>query len=424
MAFLANQIRTYFGDGSEFGVRMVYATEDSRSARPARSRNAMDELDERFLVISGDVLTDIDLGADRRTSTRSTRRWPRSASSRSRTRSSSASSSPTRTAAIERFLEKPTWGQVFSDTINTGIFVLEPEIFDYIAADRPGRLLERGLPRAAGGRAAAVRRRGRGLLGGRRHPRGLRAAPTRTCSTARWQVDIPGFELSHGVWLGEGAEVHPEAEIEGSAVIGDYCRVDAGARIGDYTVLGSNVRVRGDADLERAVVHDNAYLGEARPAAGHGGRPGQRPAPRRPLRGRRRCSATSASSARTPSSAPGVKVYPFKTVETGRDRQLLDRLGVHGAPAACSGATASPGWPTSTSRPSWPPGWPWPTPRTLKKDATVIMSRDSSRAARMLKRAMMAGLNAGGRRTCSTSRSPRCPVTRFLVRQPRGARRA
>ena len=39
--------------------------------------------------------------------------------------------------SIERFLEKPGWGQVFSDTINTGIFVLEPEIFDYIEPDRP-----------------------------------------------------------------------------------------------------------------------------------------------------------------------------------------------------------------------------------------------------------------------------------------------
>ena len=56
--------------------------------------------------------------------------------------------------SIERFLEKPTWGQVFSDTINTGIFVLEPEIFDYIAPDRPvdfsgevfPALLEQGLP--------------------------------------------------------------------------------------------------------------------------------------------------------------------------------------------------------------------------------------------------------------------------------------
>ena len=63
VAFLANHIRNYFGDGSEFGVRMRYATEDSPLGTAGSVRNAMDELDETFLVISGDVLTDIDLGA-------------------------------------------------------------------------------------------------------------------------------------------------------------------------------------------------------------------------------------------------------------------------------------------------------------------------------------------------------------------------
>ncbi|MDP8936657.1 MAG: nucleotidyltransferase family protein, partial [Actinomycetota bacterium] len=58
VAFLANHIRTYFGDGSEFGVRMVYATEETPLGTAGSVRNAMDELDERFLVISGDVLTD------------------------------------------------------------------------------------------------------------------------------------------------------------------------------------------------------------------------------------------------------------------------------------------------------------------------------------------------------------------------------
>ncbi|HRW53638.1 MAG TPA: nucleotidyltransferase family protein, partial [Phycisphaerae bacterium] len=61
VAFMANAIRTYFGDGSEFGVRMVYATEETPLGTAGSVRNAMDELDERFLVISGDVLTDIDL---------------------------------------------------------------------------------------------------------------------------------------------------------------------------------------------------------------------------------------------------------------------------------------------------------------------------------------------------------------------------
>ena len=61
VAFLANHIRAYFGDGSDHGVRMVYATEETPLGTAGSVRNAMDELDERFLVISGDVLTDIDL---------------------------------------------------------------------------------------------------------------------------------------------------------------------------------------------------------------------------------------------------------------------------------------------------------------------------------------------------------------------------
>ena len=62
IAFMGNAIRNYFGDGSEFGVRMSYAVEDTPLGTAGSVRNAMDKLDERFLVISGDVLSDLDLG--------------------------------------------------------------------------------------------------------------------------------------------------------------------------------------------------------------------------------------------------------------------------------------------------------------------------------------------------------------------------
>ncbi len=63
VAFMANNIRNYFGDGSEFGVSMSYAAEETPLGTAGSVRNAMDELDDTFLVISGDVLTDVDLGA-------------------------------------------------------------------------------------------------------------------------------------------------------------------------------------------------------------------------------------------------------------------------------------------------------------------------------------------------------------------------
>jgi len=162
--------------------------------------------------------------------------------------------------SIDRFLEKPTWGQVFSDTINTGVYVLEPEIFDYIpggqqvdfSADVFPALLEAGKPLfgyvAEGywedvGTLEAYVKAHQDVLDG------------------KVEVDVAGFRLEDGVWLGEGAEVHPNAKIEGPCLIGDYARVEAGAELREYTVLGSNVRVGADAFLHRSVVHDNVYLG-------------------------------------------------------------------------------------------------------------------------------------------------------------------
>src|SRR5437588_6157082 len=260
LAFLPQAIRTYFGDGSEFGVRMVYATEETPLGTAGSVLNARQELTERFLVISGDVLTDIDLAKivafhEEREALA--------------TVGLVAVENPlefgiviTRDdGSIERFLEKPTWGQVFSDTINAGIFVLEPEIFDYIPAGEAVDFSNEVFPKLL----ANSRPMYGAVAEGYWEDVGTLDAYVRAhkdALDARVALDIPGFRLEHGVWLGEGAEIHPDAKVEGPAVIGENCRVESGARLGQYTVLGGNVRVREGADLERVVVHDNAYLGQ------------------------------------------------------------------------------------------------------------------------------------------------------------------
>ncbi len=413
VAFLANQIRTYFGDGSEFGVRMVYATEDQPLGTAGSVRNAMDELDERFLVISGDVLTDIDLGKimafheDHKAMA---------------TIGLVAVENPlefgiviTRDdGTIDRFLEKPTWGEVFSDTINTGIFVLEPEIFDYIAPDRAvdfsgevfPQLLEDGQPLF--GAVATGYWEDVGTLE-------AYLSAHKDMLDGKVEVNLAGFELNPGVWLGEGAEIHPEAKIEGFAVIGDYCRVDAGTRIGDYTVLGGNVRVRSDVDLERAVIHDNAYIGES--VRLRGAVIGRASDLRRGARGDEGVVVgDECFIGENAHVGAGVKIYPFKTVEAGAvinssivweskgSRSLFGRVGV-------AGLANVDMTPELTARVAMAYA------TTLKKNATVVTSRDSSRASRMLKRAMMSGLNASGMNVLDLEVAS-VPVTRFLTRQP------
>jgi mannose-1-phosphate guanylyltransferase / phosphomannomutase len=413
VAFMANHIRTYFGDGSEFGVRMVYATEEQPLGTAGSVRNAMEELDDRFLVISGDVLTDIDL--EKIVSSHEEK-------GALATIGLVAVENPlefgiviTRDdGSIERFLEKPSWGQVFSDTINTGIFVLEPEIFDYIAPDRPvdfssevfPALLDDGKPIygavAEGywedvGTLEAYLRAHKDILDG------------------RVQVDMPGFELADGVFLGEGAEVHPDAVLNGPAIIGDYCRIEADAHIGEYAVLGTNVRVRSGADLQRSVVHDNSYLGEGvRLRGATVGRACD-------LRTGVRCEegvvlGDECFIGEQAMIGTGVKVFPFKTVEAGAvvnssivwesrgARSLFGRVGV----AGLANVDITPELATRVAM---------AYATSLKKDAAVVTSRDSSRSARMLKRAMMSGLNAAGVNVRDLEVAS-VPVTRFEVGRP------
>ena len=121
VAFMANHIRTYFGDGSELGVRMRYATEEAPLGTAGSVRNAMAELDETFLVISGDVLTDVDLGAivEQHNARKA---FATIALKRVENPVDFGIVITRPDGQIERFLEKPTWGEVFSDTINTGIY--------------------------------------------------------------------------------------------------------------------------------------------------------------------------------------------------------------------------------------------------------------------------------------------------------------
>ncbi|HEX5365544.1 MAG TPA: mannose-1-phosphate guanyltransferase [Acidimicrobiales bacterium] len=413
VAFMANHIRNYFGDGSELGVRMVYATEETPLGTAGSVLNAREQLDERFLVISGDVLTDIDLGAIARF---------HEEHGALATIGLTPVENPlefgiviTREdGSIERFLEKPSWGQVFSDTINTGIFVLEPEIFDHIEPGRPvdfssdvfPRLLEEGRPLYGAvvegywedvGTLEAYVRAHKDVLDG------------------RVDLEIPGFEISDGVYLGEGAEIHPEARIEGPVIIGDYCRVESGARLGEYTVLGTNVRVRAGADLQRAVVHDNTYIGEL--VRLRGTTVGRSCDLRNGVRAEEgvvlgdECFVGEQAVL-----SAGVKVYPFKTVEGGAvinssivwesrgSRSLFGALGV----AGLANVDVTPELATRVAMAFG---------TTLKKDATVVTSRDSSRSARMLKRSVMAGLNAAGVNVRDLEVAS-LPVTRFAVARP------
>lgn len=411
VAFMPNAIRNHFGDGSEFGVRIVYAAEETPLGTAGSVRNAREHLDDTFLVISGDVLTDIDLGA---------------LIEEHRAKEALATIGLVRVenpleygivianedGSIERFLEKPTWGQVFSDTINSGIYVLEPSIFDWIAPDEPVDFSGDVFP--------VLLEAGERIVGsvaeGYWEDVGTLDAYVRAHKDIldhRVQVSIPGFELSPGIYVGEGTEISPDAVLNGPAVIGDNCYVDAGVCLGEYVVVGTGVRMRRDCELERTVVHDNAYLGEGSRLRGTVvGRASD-------LRRNVRCEegvvlGDEVFVGENAVLSSDVKVYPFKTIEAGAvvnssliwesrgARSLFGRGGVSGL----ANVDATPEFAAKVAL---------AFATSLKKGATVVVSRDSSRAARMLKRAMMSGLNAGGINVMDLEVAS-VPLTRFHCR--------
>jgi mannose-1-phosphate guanylyltransferase/phosphomannomutase len=407
--FLAALVRNYFGDGEEIGMALSYATEEMPLGTAGSVKNAQDALrDERFLVISGDALTDIDLtdlvrfhkenGA---LVTIGLKRVP----------------NPLEFGIIiidddgrvQRFLEKPTWGQVFSDTANTGIYVMEPEVLDHVAAgesvDWSGdvfpKLLAEGAPLygyVADGYWEDVGT----------HESYLKAQADML--SGKVDIEPDGFEVSPGVWVAEGAEVDSEAVLKGPLYIGDYAKVEAGAELREYTVLGSNVVVKEGAFLHRAVVHDNVFIGPSTNLRGCVvGKNTDVMAGARIEEGAVIGDECVIESEAYVSS--DVKVYPFKTIEAGAvvntsviwesrgQRTLFGPRGVSGLinveitpelAVRLASAYAT----------------------TLKKGASVTASRDASRAARTLNRAVQSALTASAINVQDLEACP-IPVARY-----------
>ena len=126
VAFLPQAIGSYFVDGESLGVNIEYSVEESPAGTAGSVRLADDKLDETFLVISGDALCDFDL--TRLVEFHKERGAAVTIGLKSVENPLEFGIVVTDDdGRIERFLEKPSWGQVFSDTINTGVYVLEPE---------------------------------------------------------------------------------------------------------------------------------------------------------------------------------------------------------------------------------------------------------------------------------------------------------
>ena len=407
--FLANLVRTYFGDGEELGMHLRYATEQVPLGTAGSVANAEDALrDEAFLVISGDALTDIDLTALVRAH-RSTGALVTVCLSRVADPVDFGIVVQDGDGQIQRFLEKPTWGQVFSDTVNTGIYVMEPEVFRYVERGRPVDWSADVFPALLAAGAPLYGHVAEGYWEDVGSLESYRRANVDVL-LRRVDAEIDGFEVAPGVWLGEGAEIDPDAVLEGPLAIGAYAKVEAGACVKALSVLGDNVVVMGGAVVERSVVHDNVLIG-----------------PQVSLRGcviGKNTDLMRASRVEEGAVvgdeclveeeaylADGVKVYPHKTIEAGavvHTSVIWESRGTSSlfGPRGVSGLVNVEMTPEHVVRLASAYA------TTLRKGSAVVTARDSSRAARALKRAVIAALTASAIDVRDLEVAP-LPIARF-----------
>jgi NDP-sugar pyrophosphorylase family protein len=251
VAYRPERIEAVFGDGSALGLRIRYAVEDTPLGTGGAVRNAWPLLDERTIVLNGDVLTDVDLGdvvarhdAEGASATILLTPVPNPAAY-GLVETDSA-------GRVLRFLEKPRPDQITTDTINAGIYVLETRILDLMPAG-VNHSIERGF-------FPALLARGDRVLGPVHRGYWIDIGTPekylqvhRDILRRRFPVPLDGEPLAGG-FVHADAHVSPEALLEAPFYVGPRCEVEAGARLGPDAVLVADVRARTGASLSDSVV--------------------------------------------------------------------------------------------------------------------------------------------------------------------------
>jgi len=256
--FYPEVISNYFDDGSKWDVNMNYVIAQADYGTAGAVKNAYKYLDDRFIIISGDVLTDFDLTA---------------ALNFHVEKKSMATLLLTRVAQplqygivmtdkdgrITRFLEKPSWGQVFSDTINTGIYILEPEVLDLIpyqqefdfSKDLFPLMLHKGMP----------------LYGYIAEGYWKDVGNLEEYQLAQFDSLYGKVKLANNDFkdknnkIGDNTIIPESTILKGRNVIGDNVKIGENCEIKDC-VIGNNVVIGNGSKIQGCMIWNNVKIGE------------------------------------------------------------------------------------------------------------------------------------------------------------------
>ncbi len=250
VCYMPDSIRTYFGDGTQFGVSLTYVMENSPLGTAGAIKNVERYLSETFLVFNGDIFTDLDLSAMIALHREKVAKV---------TIALTGVDDPTAYGVVEtdgqgrigQFLEKPSRDQVTSNMINAGIYVLEPDVLDCIPPTTHFMFEHHLFP--------LLLERGEPLYG---YP-----------SSSYWMdIGTPEKYLqlhrdllmkrgSEQVMMGEGCVIGSQTQLRGPVVIGDKCKIGNNTLI-ESSVLWQGVQVGRHVTLKDCIVASNCLISD------------------------------------------------------------------------------------------------------------------------------------------------------------------
>jgi NDP-sugar pyrophosphorylase family protein len=253
------RIEEIFGDGGESGLGIRYVVEPAPLGTAGAVRYAGEAIRESVVVFNGDVLTQIDLKA---------------VIALHRERKATATivltpvENPTAYGLVEtdphgnitRFVEKPKADEITCNTINAGIYILEPDTFDRIPKDTPWSIERSFFPSLIERKEPFVAYVYRGYWIDIGTPDKYMQAH-HDFMDGRYRA-APFADRAGAVFVSPGARVEEGAVLEGPCFIDDGAVIKAGARIGAYSVVGRQCHIEEHASIDRAIVWANCRISQ------------------------------------------------------------------------------------------------------------------------------------------------------------------
>jgi NDP-sugar pyrophosphorylase family protein len=259
--YLSDSIREIFDDGKKLGVKIHYSIEEKPLGTAGAVKNAEKFFDTNPMIIfNGDILTDINL--EKMIKFHNEKKGKVTlALTRVEDPTTYGLIITDENDRVLEFREKPSWEHVTANTINAGIYIVDPSIFKHVPKGKEFSFERQLYP--------MLLERGEKMYGYITDAYWMDIGDPVKYLKAHHDIlsgdvmaVIPGNKISANVWVGDDVNISSSARVRGPALIGSHSRIADDVVLDEFVVLGEGVTVGKGARLKNCVVHAGSVIKE------------------------------------------------------------------------------------------------------------------------------------------------------------------